>query len=457
MIHETHYSFLSLALVAAVGVSACGGGGGGGGAQTPTPEAPTYAATDERPDPVAAPVGTSVSALSDAVGVGGAARMSGNIPSPDAASALRGAARSVLVSKEMRASRKIELSHRGSSRASARVADTAENRAALEGFWVPENTEDESPVAIVDGVIYEVNVDSGCWVGEGEAIEGYLPYISAVSDTSFLTPSGVYSVDPSGAIEACFSSMAANVSRGFVTLTQQVSFSDNSTFAFSFSSESRPTAFFVQLVGAQQYFVIPYENLLVNGNIYSINLFGPTPSAAVQQVINEVIQGRIIVQAFYGDVSGDDLLEAGFSGADDSDLWSSPTYVNVIAQPARSGPLQLTLTWNNTADIDLYMEEPDGTVIFYGSPFRLDRGSPVQSPGGGALDVDDTNGFGPENIYYESEPALSGAYSVHVEHYAGELPVQYTLTVTRNGSSQTYSGTLTSNKEETQPIEIPVP
>ena len=55
------------------------------------------------------------------------------------------------------------------------------------------------------------------------------------------------------------------------------------------------------------------------------------------------------------------------------------------------GDPQFTLLWNTTADIDLYVTEPGGKTIWWNE--RNGRQ-------GGELDVDNTEGFGPENIYW---------------------------------------------------------
>ena len=68
--------------------------------------------------------------------------------------------------------------------------------------------------------------------------------------------------------------------------------------------------------------------------------------------------------------------------------------------------LRFNTTWSPYSDIDLYLVDPNGDVIYYGSP--------IQSSG--ELDVDDTQGTGPENITLNSLP--DGDYQVWVNYYA---------------------------------------
>jgi hypothetical protein len=85
------------------------------------------------------------------------------------------------------------------------------------------------------------------------------------------------------------------------------------------------------------------------------------------------------------------------------------------------GDPQFTLIWNNDADLDLHVIEPGGKEIFWEDP----KGNQ-----GGELDVDNTKGYGPENIYWlvDSEgpgtekvkgPGPSGVYRWFVVYWGG--------------------------------------
>ena len=96
-----------------------------------------------------------------------------------------------------------------------------------------------------------------------------------------------------------------------------------------------------------------------------------------------------------------------------------------------SGQIQVTLSWNSGADMDLYVYDPSGYQIYYG-----DRAS----PSGGMLDHDARGmctGNGPiENVYWSSPRPPSGNYTVEV-HYWGDCgdraaiptPVQVSISV----------------------------
>src|SRR5205814_1440782 len=55
------------------------------------------------------------------------------------------------------------------------------------------------------------------------------------------------------------------------------------------------------------------------------------------------------------------------------------------------GDPQFTLIWDSDADLDLHVIEPGGKEIYWEEPKGIQ---------GGELDVDNTKGFGPENIYW---------------------------------------------------------
>jgi hypothetical protein len=111
----------------------------------------------------------------------------------------------------------------------------------------------------------------------------------------------------------------------------------------------------------------------------------------------------------------------------------------------RGGSVHVTLTWDNATDVDLHVIDPYGEEIYYANR---------SSASGGQLDVDDTDGYGPENIYWPQDGAPSGQYTVAVVYYSSrgygsssyEVTVRYPDTVGRQ-VIQEYWGTLTYSGE----------
>jgi hypothetical protein len=111
------------------------------------------------------------------------------------------------------------------------------------------------------------------------------------------------------------------------------------------------------------------------------------------------------------------------------------------------GDPQFTLLWDSVADIDLHVMEPGGKEIYWN-----DR----KGNQGGELDVDNTDGFGPENIYWlkqnqdgskELGPGPPGEYRWYVKYYGGNrgVPVatRWKVRVKHEGRAEIFQGKLT--------------
>jgi len=100
------------------------------------------------------------------------------------------------------------------------------------------------------------------------------------------------------------------------------------------------------------------------------------------------------------------------------------------------GDVQITLTWDNEADLDLHVIDPSGEEIFWVHKYSASNGS---------LDVDDIDGYGPENIYWPQGEAPEGNYQVYVHHYpwtTKPTTSNYTVLIYAFGESKTYSGSI---------------
>jgi hypothetical protein len=102
-----------------------------------------------------------------------------------------------------------------------------------------------------------------------------------------------------------------------------------------------------------------------------------------------------------------------------SDL--SAQYVVPVGVTLGTGAFSATLTWSSTADIDLNVIEPNGSRVYYAN-----KNGPTTR-----LDVDDTNGFGPENIFLHSAP-LAGVYRVYIVHFGQSVPTTSTIQIVVN-------------------------
>ena len=101
------------------------------------------------------------------------------------------------------------------------------------------------------------------------------------------------------------------------------------------------------------------------------------------------------------------------------------------------GDVQVTLTWDNTSDLDLWVTDPTDELIYYGNS---------TGASGGHLDVDDTDGYGPENIYWEAGTAPSGLYKVQLDYYSGDGVANYSILVSTSAGVNQYNGSISPDQ-----------
>ncbi|MCR9143496.1 MAG: DUF2135 domain-containing protein [bacterium] len=91
---------------------------------------------------------------------------------------------------------------------------------------------------------------------------------------------------------------------------------------------------------------------------------------------------------------------------------AAPDRVSFYAEvPARD--VKVVLTWDTPTDVDLWVVDPKGEKCYYQNQ---------STKTGGNLDVDITDGYGPET--YTMARALGGEYSVQVQYYSsGGQPI----------------------------------
>jgi len=117
------------------------------------------------------------------------------------------------------------------------------------------------------------------------------------------------------------------------------------------------------------------------------------------------------------------------------------TTISYIA--AGTGSLQISLSFDNEKDVDLYVIQPDRRVIYYG-----DRGNRVYNEETGeneylwGLDIDsnpncDIDGINNENVFYPNQYIQSGKYEVWVNMYRNcnsSIPTNWIITALYEGA-----------------------
>ncbi len=145
------------------------------------------------------------------------------------------------------------------------------------------------------------------------------------------------------------------------------------------------------------------------------------------------------------------LTNSGNAGAGNGDGFGLARFGNggeeVRGVKVKVGDPQFTLLWDSKADIDLHVVEPGGKEIYWNDP---------KGRHGGELDVDNVEGFGPENIYWlkqsedgskELGPGPPGEYRWFVLYYGGNggipVPTRWKVRVKHEGRIQIFEGKLT--------------
>lgn len=106
--------------------------------------------------------------------------------------------------------------------------------------------------------------------------------------------------------------------------------------------------------------------------------------------------------------------------------------------------LRASLVWNTSgSDIDLQLIDPYGNLCNYQN----------KTVGNSRLDVDNTRGYGPENIYVDG--VMEGTYTVKIHNYSGGVNTQATVYVYVDEElRETKQLTFSSNKELIQVADV---
>jgi len=124
-------------------------------------------------------------------------------------------------------------------------------------------------------------------------------------------------------------------------------------------------------------------------------------------------------------------------------LTSNEINARVVPLIVGTGDVQVSVRWDTASDVDLYVTEPDGTIISFGNR---------QSASGGALDLDSNPGcnfdnVNNENVTYQGVQAPAGEYVVEIDYWSAcdvSGPTNYVVTVRSNGVTSNFTGTFTA-------------
>ena len=224
--------------------------------------------------------------------------------------------------------------------------------------------------------------------------------------------------------------------------------SNGSTFLlpFRYSAANKLAGYYVWIRGSDSHFDVPYTELspaIVQGNA------GAPGAPAAPSAAN----GNLIIPIGLPQNLGIGQFEVIYGVYDDIGQISNFIETRIGLVKVGTGALQVSLAWDSTPDIDLWITDPSGIEIYYRHK---------SSPTGGELDLDDRDGFGPENIYW-TQDAPDGVYKIEVDYYhgsgkdgqpGGTGPTDYTVTINGLGSHRVFVGSLNTHGDRDLVVEI---
>jgi hypothetical protein len=133
-------------------------------------------------------------------------------------------------------------------------------------------------------------------------------------------------------------------------------------------------------------------------------------------------------------------------------LKTSPMRAPCEGQPDLAfgtGAVQITLTWDESVDLDLHVVEPSGEEIYFNHTTSLTQGKLDRDRNCGA-----PQSRAPENVFWPSAGAPSGTYTVKVHYWgacnlnsAGTIPFRLRTVV--DGVVRTFSGSVSLRQMNT--------
>ena len=286
-----------------------------------------------------------------------------------------------------------------------------------------------SPIIFIAIFFFSCGKDSG--MGSNDPVD---PADADALSSVVILPSGAQTRQ--GAPPEPTNSATAPTIRGGVS---RLTSSNGSTvlIPFSYDASADISGYYLYINGAENHFYVPYR-------AQSSSTIGPRPIHRAARPVSRV--GKTHAQSLSGTFSipvglptnvtaGQFCTSVNITDNQGEISNTLETCIDVLA--LGSGILQISLSWDNTADVDIWVTDPSDTKIFWRN---------TSSSTGGSLDRDDRNGYGPENIFWENAP--DGSYRVEVNHYDGARPSGYIVTINGAGTSpRQFQGTLSEYRQ----------
>jgi uncharacterized protein YfaP (DUF2135 family) len=258
--------------------------------------------------------------------------------------------------------------------------------------------------------------------------------------------------DSTGLIEAVYGSELVTPGK-LVHIAGYDAVKDSQTFSFRLKSDMVPLVVSI---------TSPSNNFETNENQVTVTASVSAESSGTLPQISQVgfgINGGVQYATLSGNTfstvailaTGDNSILAGALTADGNVFYSSPI---TVKSNALNNTYHVRITWDkDDTDVDLHFSW-NGSDCYYSNK-NPTWGSSATSP---RLDVDDTNGYGPENITIDALPG-DGSYKMWVRYYSdhGNGGTTVYATITKDGQPIYSNSKYMSSYENWTLLEFTIP
>ena len=127
-----------------------------------------------------------------------------------------------------------------------------------------------------------------------------------------------------------------------------------------------------------------------------------------------------------------------------------PSCHPVLVEPVRTGDLEITVSWDTDADLDLHVVDPNGDEIYYWQEM-VESGGEIDLESGTSCDDDGiVDGIRSEHVAWTGGTPPPGVYVLRVNYFSGcgHPETNYVVNWNLNGERQTFEGTFEGPGDE---------
>jgi len=225
-----------------------------------------------------------------------------------------------------------------------------------------------------------------------------------------------------------------NAAESMGTLSINAKAIPGGTSLASISSSSQIKEFYLGVEGVDGYLVVPANTLT---NAVNSPMDVSVPSLVASNVANSNVYDILLLIS--------QNLSQGFSlligGCNTDGTTFAPFMQTMEFLSVGTGALQVSLSFNNNTDVDLYVVRPNGEVIFYGNRGGNDIDPETGTETHWGLDLDSNpgcsiDGVNQENVFFPASQMLNGTYQVWVNLWSNcnDQATQWNIVATKNGT-----------------------